>query len=389
MSRITSLKLENVGQIKCADVTFGDLTVLVGPQATGKSIFLQLLRLALDKGYISDQLRMRGADWGGKKNEFLDLYLGEGMCRIWRSRGSHPCSVLRVNGRRLHVGDLASPWQARRKPVVFYIPAQRVLSLANGWPKVFTDFAGKDPFAVRDFSDTFRLLMEREINKHDELFPRSKHLKQGYRNLLSQDIFAGFELRVDRRGGQKRLILKKSASSEGIPFMAWSAGQREFIPLLMGLYWLLPDAHKTRRRSLEWVIIEEPETGLHPRAISAVMLLMADLLWRGYRVCLSTHSPHVLDVVWALEIIQRHKAEPDRLLEVFGAKISPSMREVAASVMKKRAKVYYFDREGMTHDISALDPGASEGSEAGWGGLTEFSGRIADVVASVVNQSSR
>ena len=44
MSKISSLNLERVGQMACADVTFGDLTVLVGPQATGKSIFLQFLR---------------------------------------------------------------------------------------------------------------------------------------------------------------------------------------------------------------------------------------------------------------------------------------------------------------------------------------------------------
>ena len=42
--KIKSLQIEHVGQIVCADVTFGDLSVLVGPQATGKSIFLDLTR---------------------------------------------------------------------------------------------------------------------------------------------------------------------------------------------------------------------------------------------------------------------------------------------------------------------------------------------------------
>ena len=34
-------------------------------------------------------------------------------------------------------------------------------------------------------------------------------------------------------------------------------------------------------------------------------------------------------------------------------------------------------------DISDLDPGAEDSHEAGWGGLTEFSGQVGDVVAEV------
>jgi len=45
---IRRIALRNIGPIRTADVRFGDLTVLVGPQATAKSIFLQLLKLAVD-----------------------------------------------------------------------------------------------------------------------------------------------------------------------------------------------------------------------------------------------------------------------------------------------------------------------------------------------------
>ena len=40
-----NLKVKSLGPIKEADVTFGDLTLLVGPQASGKSIFIQMLKL--------------------------------------------------------------------------------------------------------------------------------------------------------------------------------------------------------------------------------------------------------------------------------------------------------------------------------------------------------
>jgi len=42
------LELSNIGQIQKARIEFGDLTVLVGPQATGKSITLQLLNGLVD-----------------------------------------------------------------------------------------------------------------------------------------------------------------------------------------------------------------------------------------------------------------------------------------------------------------------------------------------------
>ena len=39
------LKIQSFGTIEKAEVNFGDLTLLVGPQASGKSIFLQLYEL--------------------------------------------------------------------------------------------------------------------------------------------------------------------------------------------------------------------------------------------------------------------------------------------------------------------------------------------------------
>ena len=57
----------------------GDLTVLVGKQATGKTLFLEMLKLAVDTGYIQSELTSHGFDWGKKKETFFDLYLGEGM----------------------------------------------------------------------------------------------------------------------------------------------------------------------------------------------------------------------------------------------------------------------------------------------------------------------
>jgi hypothetical protein len=81
-----TLNIHHLGQIKEARLAFGDLTVLVGPQATGKSIALQLLKLMVDAGQVQDELGRYGLDWSGKVPEFLDVYFGEGMRSIWRHK---------------------------------------------------------------------------------------------------------------------------------------------------------------------------------------------------------------------------------------------------------------------------------------------------------------
>ena len=120
-----------------------------------------------------------------------------------------------------------------------------------------------------------------------------------------------------------------------------------------------------------------------------MLVMVLDLLWRGYRVCLSTHSPHVLDLVWALRNLRDSGAPPQSVLKIFGIKPSPSTIKLGQAALQKEARVYYFDAaSGETRDISNLDPSSAQPAEAGWGGLTEWSGRIADIVADAVAQGN-
>ncbi len=380
---IKRLCVENVGQIGRADIEFGDLTVLVGRQATGKTVFLELMKLAADTGHVHTELIKHGYDWSGDLSTFLSLYLGEGMQTVWSSD-----SAITVDGEPFDEAKFVRKRRTTKLNNVFYIPAQRVLSLANGWPRAFQGFAPQDPFVVREFSEQFRILMNKEFSRGGALFPQTNRLKSAYRRLLKSHMFGEFELRVDTHGAQRRLVLGQESAESNIPFMAWSAGQREFVPLLLGLYWLLPAARIQRRDKLSCAVIEEIEMGLHPSAISTVLLIVLELMSRGYKVCLSTHSPHVLDVLWGLRVLQEHGANEDRLLEMFDCRKTPQTRKMAKIVLRKEARVYYFDgHRGEVRDISSLDPGSDDSVEAGWGGLTEFSGRVADVVASTVAEA--
>lgn len=371
-----ALSLRNIGQIAQADLTFADLTVFVGPQASGKSIALQWLKLILDTGLIQAQLAQYGLDWNKSADTFLDLYFGDGMRSIWTEGSS-----VKWNGKQWDIRHKAARMSSGRTDSAFLIPAQRVLTLREGWPRPFSDFAAGDPFGVRAFSEKLRLLMEQELGQSDAVFPRQNRLKAEYRQILEETIFGAFRLSVDKRFAQKRLILGRNGSG-ALPYMVWSAGQREFVPLLLGLYWLMPPGRLTRRGSIKWVIIEEPEMGLHPRAITAVLLLILELLARGYRVCVSTHSPQVLDLVWVLRTLHENQTAADDLLEIFAIKRTQSLRIMAEEALSKECKVYYFSGDkGVAREISGLDPAAVDEQESTWGRMLEFSGRANEVVA--------
>lgn len=374
------LEVTNFGPVKSANVQFGDLTVLVGPQAAGKSIFLQLLKLLVDAPHIKYEFKRAGIDWQNQFGLFLDVYFGEGMRGLWNPHRSS----LSFKGAPVELPSMVQTAKAQKGESMFFVPAQRVLTLREGWPQAFGYYDAGVPFTVREYSEQLRMLMS-GLGNQEVLFPVPRRLKEEFRTLIQKHIFPGFDLKIDTLRAQKRLVLSAGKEQTPLPFMVWSAGQREFVPLLLGLYYLLTPARAPRRRSVSWVVIEELEMGLHPRAIGVVMLMVFELMARGYRVCIATHSPQVLDAVWALKHLRANGASPEALLSVFDVQASPAMLDVASRAMARTSKVYYFDREGgVTKDISMLDPSSEEKGESGWGGLSEFSGRANEAVARAV-----
>lgn len=115
---------ESIGPIAHADVRFGNLTVFVGPQATGKSILLQLFKLLVDKRSIHRELKRFNLQWDRDLASFLELYFGEGMSSLWVP----PSSVLRVDGKAADLAEYARSRRGEGNERMFYIPAQRVMS---------------------------------------------------------------------------------------------------------------------------------------------------------------------------------------------------------------------------------------------------------------------
>ena len=380
------IKLTSLGQIHEADISFGDLTVFVGEQASGKSILLQLMKLISDAGNITQTLKKHGFDWQGKTKDFLSLYFGEGMEGIWKN-GVTKVSVDEVD---FAPEKALSKRTKKQDESLFLIPAHRVVTLKDGWPRAFTDYAMGDPYVVKSFSEELRLLMEKGLGSgKSAIFPQIDRMDNAIQDVIGTNIFGEAEIKLDRYEMRRRLVLDIAGSQ--LPFMVWSTGQREFAPLLLGLYWLMPAGRGKKKNNINWVVIEEPEMGLHPKAISAMLLIFLELLRRGYKVIISTHSAQILELVWAIQLIAKSKAAPARLRQLLDLKASAYSNDLTETILdEKTFKTYYFSRQdGVVNvkDISTLDAEDPDEAVSDWGGLTLFSTKSADVVTEAVWES--
>ncbi len=372
-----NLKLTSLGQIPEADITFGDLTVFVGEQASGKSILLQLMKLILDADDITQTLKKHGFDWHDELNNFLSLYFGEGMDGIW----DNASTKITVDDERFELDKVLSRKGKKKAESLFLIPAQRVMTLKDGWPRAFTDYAIGDPYVVKQFSEHLRLFLETSLGiSEDVIFPKAHRMNKTIRDAIGGSIFGGAQVKLDRSGLRKRIILDVEGNQ--LPFMVWSTGQREFVPLLLGLDRLMPSGSARKKNRVNWVVIEEPEMGLHPQSFSVLLIVLFELLRRDYKVLVSTHSSQIPELIWAIQLLIKWNASSTRLLKLLDLNATRFSMKLAKTVFEEKAfKTYYMSPHNAVKDISTLDAEDPDKAISDWGGLTLFSTNVADVIS--------
>ncbi|HEX7842959.1 MAG TPA: AAA family ATPase [Kofleriaceae bacterium] len=378
------LVIRDFAQISEASIVFRDLTVLVGAQGTGKSLVLQWLKATVDGKYIVQTLRDAGQEVSRKT--VIDLVFGVGMRSAWRDT-----SQVSFGGKGISPATIEKRGDGVEK--LFFIPAHRSALISDGWATPFQKLTPETPVVARLFSQN---LFERfNAREGAKLFPLDRLLKEVYRALINDAVFHGGTVGVEQNEQlAKRLRLRFEGTQEtSLPFMTWTAGQREFTPLLLGLYHLLPPRKKKKDDHINWVVIEEPEMGLHPQAVTVVMLLVLDLLWRGYRVVLSTHSPIVVTAVWALQRLAAYDAPYQLVCDAFSVPVPyrKSLYDVASTALTKSFATYllqYQDGKTTAIDISSLDPSDEDDAVSGWGGLAGFSSQFAESVREAANRST-
>jgi len=378
------IKIKNLGPILEGTVKLGDITVLVGPQGSGKSLFLQWLKLIADAPATTHVLQTYGFEWNHDLSRFLTLYFGEGMGQLWSDN-----STIMINDQPFPIIEQITKTEPK-SDTLFLVPAQRIITLRTGWPLPLSDYGIDTSFAIKYFSESLRQLMSWEFGTGSDeiIFPLPDIFDQTLIELINASIFNNAKVILEK-GLQKRIMLELE-NNQRLPFLIWSSGQREFVPLLLSLYRLLPSLKK-KTDQIEWIVIEEPEMGLHPKAISAVLLLLIQLVAQGYKLIISTHSTQVLDMIWAITELKSNQAIPSLLLEIFTPNLINTLEETAQELVKhKQLQTYYFSLEKQgtrIKDISKLELDSNKQEISSWGGLTEFSSRVAQVVAKAARQN--
>lgn len=383
MEEMKKIEVNNFGPIKHAEVEFGDLTILIGAQASGKSLFLQLAKLVNDRAAIISNLKKLSYILGkNDQKNLMDVYFGQGMSDLWKDTTS-----IKVNSKMLiNSLDMKIGKDDKTAEKMFYIPAQRILGMTDGRAKAFSEFDPSCPYVLRKFSETIRVFMSGGFGVNNTtVFPIKTRLKEFQRKSFDNSIFHGASVEMDVEGIQRKMKLRVDGMD--MPFMTWSAGQKEFMPLLMGFYCVSGPPNKVvNKEQFDFVIIEEPEMGLHPQAIKAIIVQILELMQSGYKVIVSTHSNVPVEFAWAFNILKssnmsgREKA----LMSLFDKKASANSCKWLNGVFDKNIKTYYFTRKDdrvTSMDISSLDVTDDNVDYSEWGGLTTFASEASEVVA--------
>ena len=340
---VEKLKIENFGGIKEMDFEFKSITILIGPQGSGKSITAKLLYFF--KNFISELTKVLEAEQTKRKfdNNQKDIFINffpkeswpKGTFRISYTINSSQISIERAKnnqlvflysedfknlitkGRKIFIDEkkkLASEprsraYTLRRKTIdrfnecvqneispiatyqQYFIPAGRSF-FANIQRTIFSflsDNRSLDPFLIEFgsfYENLKRLHNDLLPNRHDR-HDRHDRNDAEFDRLISE-ILNGNYLR------EKDKDFLVHSDSRKVNLANASSGQQETLPLMIILKTLNYFNFSNNGSTL---YIEEPEAHLFPIAQKRIVQLLARTFNHydfKFQIIVTTHSPYIL-----------------------------------------------------------------------------------------------
>lgn len=322
------LYVRDFGPIQSCDIEIQRLTVMTGPQASGKSTLAKLIyffKLAqqyiqaqtlsavqIDKWLRSVFLRMFGdltelSDAIQIRYDFAD----EQWLEI--TKGIHPQTHSQTV-----LFQLSRDFSQSSEMVdAVYIPAGRsmITLLSDQLPVLFTDPNRQLPaldyctnayihqiLSLRQsFANGLDGLLKQEIETTDRKLNLTvlKHMIQLAGKIL--------KARYCYRAGEERLLLDMNKPGKSIKVNFASSGQQETVWALNLLFYYLLEGKPS------CIILEEPEAHLYPDSQKYMAEALATFAHAGSQVIVTTHSPYILgefnNLLYAAEI---HLADEQR-----------------------------------------------------------------------------
>lgn len=322
------LYVRDFGPIQSCDIEIQRLTVMTGPQVSGKSTLAKLIYFfKLAQQYIQSQtlsavqldkwLRSVFLRTFGNLTELSDAmqirydFADEQWLEI--TKGIHP----QTRSQTVLFRFSRDFRQSAEKMDTIYIPAGRsmITLLSDQIPVLFTDSNRQLPaldyctnayihqiLSLRQsFANGLDGLLKQEIETTDKELNLTvlKHMIQLAGKIL--------EARYCYRAGEERLLLDINDSGKSIKVNFASSGQQEMVWALNLLFYYLLKGKSS------CIILEEPEAHLYPDSQKYMAEALATFAHAGNQVIVTTHSPYILgefnNLLYAAEI---HSADEQR-----------------------------------------------------------------------------
>ncbi len=335
------IQVKDFSCIKSAKIELFPLTIIIGPQASGKSVISKLIYFCTaivtdcDK-YISDEnlslnnlvrrISTKFQEWfpvpaWGEKRFCIEFSLNNFSLKIARIGRSEKIRVticpefveLYNNLHNQYVSELEKAevepdggfyelrWRFRdyvstlqKKwlgssfvEAQLFIPAGRSFFTSIGKALVAFENSGiMDPITL-EFGRKFSSIREGYHRR-----PRLPDDQKSPAAILFSEILGG---QLKSESGKEYIQAKDGRL---VPFSALSSGQQELLPLALSIRSMLP-SHPGKvllRPVRRTIYIEEPEAHLFPRAQNQLVEILAALVARRRysNLVLTTHSPYVL-----------------------------------------------------------------------------------------------
>ncbi len=342
-----TIRIKNLGPIKDVEIKPRPLTVLVGRQASGKSLAAQVTfffrsirnlaaryysqELIAEPGWQEKLIKMllddlRGVPFG----YFADgtAYLHYKTDKIWWSVHVYKSNrSVRLNKEfKSFLTDLVQSWSDRNQQKDLkmewfsrhlFIPTERSVftRLSDKAPTVL--YAQHQPLLLRLFAEYLDMAKDIYSKSYEKIGRKELASAFGEAWLKSVDFVLEQQTRaiqgkayVPRHGPKlwKWMVHSQDGEKRIVPIEATASGQMEAWPFFviaatMGSIF----SHMS-------IYFEEPETHLHPMAQVEVMHTIAYLIGRGQSFFITTHSPYLLQVINNLlerYMVHATKAEPE------------------------------------------------------------------------------
>ncbi|RMH16237.1 MAG: ATP-binding protein, partial [Gammaproteobacteria bacterium] len=125
----------------------------------------------------------------------------------------------------------------------------------------------------------------------------------------------------------------------------------------------------------QYIYIEEPEIGLHPKVLNKILCLILALTSCGFQVVVSTKSMDLIHGITTLWSLYEHRAREDLYYEAFGLPRLPLFKRVVKFARCLKPRIY------------SLENGQSVLMEEPYeGDIFETSDRYGSIVARAVNE---